>query len=345
MQLNGQQIGILQGAILDVFPTADHLRNKLITIDVRFDQVTSEDKAYMFRVLDLILIAQTGHWVPKLIRCVRDVNPNNGRLQLLDSQLMLTTAPVHTDPYQACLLWQSTPFLNRLPLREGLKALAQGSKAVLVIDGDKKSGKSYSLQLITYLADELDSYRVILIDLVERDTTLRQPADIALDILLEIHPDLLDFPEPPETARDLLIMYRRLAAQIKRYEKPLWLVIDGLGQVNTPQATKDLVKWLVRDAERGLIANLRVVLLGYGETVLPKPRMGLEKISQLTAKDLHELFERKAKIKGVQLDATAKLEEAEKILALLQAQKEQGLLPLLAAIEAAHERLFAGGQP
>lgn len=345
MQLNGPQMILLQQSILNVFPTGDDLYLALLPLNKIFTHLAARDKAYPFQILDVILAAQKDSWLPKLIQRIRDANPADADLQALDASLgpLLTALPA--DPYQACYLWGATPFADRAQFRSGLQAMEYGQRVVLVINGGPKSGKSHSYQFIAFLAEKLAGRRSVLVDMTDQIAPSRNPEDLAQVILSAIDPALA-IGSKPETGWELGHLCRQIAAHIRNFGEPLWVAIDGLSQVNTPEPTKQMVQWMMKEAEKGSIPNLRLILMGYTEPLIGGHRVEEQQLTSLGQDDVAHLLEQAVAVRGITVNDTAMKQEADAILGQLQANADQGLSPLHNALLAALDNLSApGGTP
>jgi hypothetical protein len=338
MELNGTQIKYLKQAILAVFPTPDYLRAKLVEIDRAFDQIV-KPTPYQFQVLDVIQDARSQGWLPELIGSVREMNAADANLQLLEQSFGASAgaAPVPAEHHSACFLWGATPFADRTRLREALPELEQGNRVVLVVNGGPKTGKSHTYYLITYLAQMLKGYKPVLVDLPAWPATKREPEDVANTLLRRIGRPLL--PPAPPTGRELNFLCEDLAAQVTGYGETIWAVIDGLSQVAVPDATKDMVQWLIERTDLGDIPNLRLILLGYTEPIVGAFRIVREDLGTLGADDLKTLLCQIARHRKLVASDQALTREAAVIAAGLTVHPEQGLGPLQDALEAALGRL------
>ena len=67
------------------------------------------------------------------------------------------------DPVRTCFLYgaKELAFVNRHQFRDALESLESGGVKIVVVDGPECSGKTYSLNLVSYLADTERRFRPV----------------------------------------------------------------------------------------------------------------------------------------------------------------------------------------
>lgn len=327
MQLSGAEIGLLQKAILDGYPMADFLRDELIVLERPFDHIVNSNAPYPGQVVDVIVHAQSNNWLPKLIEVVRARNPANPHMQQLDAAIKPALALAVDDPYGACYLWGAIPFANRRPFRDALRQLKTGERVVLVVNGETKSGKTHSYQLVAFAAEEDNAFKAVLINLNNTIIPARDPADVAAAILWAIDPQI-EPPEPPRTDRQLGNMCRQMAGYLARLNTPLWVAIDGLSQTTVPIMTQQMVMWMINEVQSANIRNLRLILLGYTEPIVGVQRIAHEMIKSPVMEELKTLLQEAARLRNLAVAEANLAQHATMISQKLAQQPGRGLEPL-----------------
>ncbi|WP_030275130.1 effector-associated domain EAD1-containing protein [Streptomyces sp. NRRL B-24484] len=174
------------------------------------------------------------------------------------------------DPYVTDLLGQRL-FLDRTLLRTQLKDLVSDSRSrVLLVTGPRCCGKSYTWYLVSHVAQQLQTFKPILVDLSEWADQVCTPCDLMSSVASQ-----LKLPEPT------VDQYAQGAAQARRlrdwlvgqlYDESVrakyLLVVDSLDHVPLQADTAALIDHLAGAAIRERLPGLRVLLLGYGRTGL-----------------------------------------------------------------------------
>ncbi len=158
------------------------------------------------------------------------------------------------------------PFVNRSRFRDNLESLFGEGGRLMIVDGPRKSGRSYSWVLISYVTRMTGGEPASLIDLSRfRDGEVR-PVDVAEMIAAD-----LDWP-PPE--RDMTAQHetrgRVLLGWLKRSVRnhgPVCLVFDGLDGDNLTNATVSFVGDIAAAAGNDELGDSRVVLLAFGRSL------------------------------------------------------------------------------
>ena len=186
-------------------------------------------------------------------------------------------------PVETVLLKDGLPFLGRPRLREFLRLLPEANAPrLLVVNGPRRSGKSYSLRLMGAVAEATQAFSLLAVALEPRADASALARDIG--IRLGLPPDTLPtahYGNPvPSLARWLL-------AAFARQQTPTLLAIDDLDQIDLPD-TDALIGMLVRGAVQHDPPGLRVVLLGYPAVRLGS-MMDLAWVEELHALGMSEL--------------------------------------------------------
>lgn len=210
------------------------------------------------------------------------------------------------DVFDACLI-QGRLFIDRTDFRQALKKLSQGTtKKVVAVNGPANSGKTYSAQLVSFVAAERKYFEVACIDLKKEQHAIFRPSALARSVARQMGRNL-SVPHMPKeeeagsTARWVLELCDWLVGEAKASGKPWVIVLDGFYHPDVLAETRDMVRELVnRAAAVGSV--LRVVLLHYSDDLLPltAPRsiVATEEIKPLTRQELFDFVKRLAEQQG-----------------------------------------------
>ena len=131
-------------------------------------------------IAKLVRTASDENWIEQLITAATDDNPGNADLKTFAYvTLAVLNPPIWyqaRNHFDTCFLQGKRAFIGRRELRRLLSDLDSHQHAVLIVEGPPVSGKTYSLQLIAYLANELKNYKVARVDL-KRDALVQYNPD------------------------------------------------------------------------------------------------------------------------------------------------------------------------
>jgi hypothetical protein len=93
-------------------------------------------------------------WIQALVTKLVQDFPNTAELDAVNQHLALQrVVPTTSEPFDEVLLESDRPFVNRRPLRNALLRLANvNGDRVLLVDGEKQTGKSFSYYLLQHAA-------------------------------------------------------------------------------------------------------------------------------------------------------------------------------------------------
>jgi len=188
------------------------------------------------------------------------------RAEPLDARLSREAAS-HTAPparYQDETGERHLVVLDRAALTQALGQLADRASQtkILVVNGPRGSGKSFTFQIIVRFAEQVQTIRLAYVDLAH--DPVPGPVDLARELALRmgLSPD----PVPPEHAqaaryvRELAIW---LVGRAQASDRDWWWTLDGLSSPALPAETRDLVRALA--AEVRYASSVRLVLLDFNE--------------------------------------------------------------------------------
>lgn len=202
--------------------------------------------------------------------------------------------PAAVDVLSAYLLRAGRIFIDREDLRAALRDLRDDPRSshVLVVTGERASGKTYTAELLTFFASMAQKHKAIYVDLDKFPYTAK---DLAETMGRQMGQLLATIPEHQDEQRARWVL--RLcdwitAHMINSGDVTYWCVFDGFREVTLPDETKDLIGELAQRAE-STVPQCRVVLLNYNE-VLPlriEDYVRRERIKTIERDDLIKFFE------------------------------------------------------
>jgi hypothetical protein len=301
--LTGEEVAKLHAALISGFPTYDHLE-----MMVRFDfeeslaTITSNsDRSVSSAVFELIRWAESEGRVPELLRGALQRNPTNQVLAAVCSLLLLAIAQRQpskhyqpADVYGTSLIPGGRPFIGRRLLRNALARLNRPrAEGILVVNGPPRSGKSYSLELISYVTQWRGTSLLAAVDVKSQASGHIGPAQLLRNLAVQLRFPLDNFPrqhsQSSRWVRELADWFNR---EVRQSGKTCWIVLDGFDHQDIPLETLELIYRLMLQASRGS-ESLRLILLQYSENQLPfdvKGNVLTESISAVTRADLEEFF-------------------------------------------------------
>lgn len=237
--------------------------------------------------------AEEGRWTWDLVRAARDANPGGPRTQAFISKYPFydpANPPPAPEPYQTTPYMLSRQILiDRENLRNALQELESDiGPRILVVNGERGSGKTYSSELIYYLANNsVPKHIVIYVDL---DTQVQEPDAVVQFIAERIGRDTASIPGPEQEQkmRWALRLANWLTKQIiSAGPASYWFVFDGFRERTVLTETKELIEELAILAQTTL-RQCRVVLINYTEVLPPRVRnaAGREQIREIGEREL-----------------------------------------------------------
>jgi hypothetical protein len=273
MPLHNDDFNALKVALLDAFSTARDFEPAVrkATGGKSLQQIANGDDLKVI-VERVIRRAADEAWLSALLDAAVAERSNDVELARLREEWQAgarfgTVAGGSINHFKALLLPGKLVLIDRQPLRDALAGLDLGGVRVLIVDGDAESGKTYSLQYISYLSEALGTFTLAPVDLERVTRNANNKVDAAG--LGEAIASALLGRSGLKRAADL-----NDTTWIEKYCDWLkhklsdgatrWLVIDSFRKVTVEQNAYDLVAALAMRTYRDLPA-LRLVLLSYGE--------------------------------------------------------------------------------
>jgi hypothetical protein len=247
----------------------------------------------------IVAVAQQDGWLFGLIEAAHHERKRDPRLRQIYKNFKPHIEASQVDPYEACCLLSEQPMLDRDNLRRELRRLGAGETNILVVTGDRHSGKTWTRRLIRHLERTTTAFKFISCDLMRISRGADQNnKEITPQLLAETIVDMLGL-EPidcggEQDSRWVQKFCRKLVGQLQDSQRCYWIVIDHFEKALLRQETKDLIRELAFRIEESL-PMLRLVLLEYDETEKLRSEIlapiGYEKIPSVEQKDLVPFFQ------------------------------------------------------
>lgn len=272
MNLTGPQIGRAQAAILSAFEESPLRRCLQFQLDKNLDHITKPAKL-PDRVFELLNTANNEGWMVGLLRALKSCNPHPDLHKaldaILDDLLKPTFISATGDPHDAILLGPRA-FIGRKNLRSEIRhftAASSYTSRVLVVSGEKTSGKSHTWLFLLHLAREYN-VQPILLELRESPSITPRELFGRVGTVLGLGTsDLPAMPDDPQESRTLYPLLDWFQEKVNYLRKPCWLVIDDLNESTTTPSMQDAAYAIARFVEKKKPEYLWVALLGYDKLV------------------------------------------------------------------------------
>jgi hypothetical protein len=233
-------------------------------------------------------------WIVRLIDELAARYPTHGDLQALSASLPRSDESSAVDPLGACYI-DNRPFVNRGQLRATLRSiLTDHGPRILIVRGERRSGKTYTVHLIKHLSQHL-GFEVVHINLVPY-AAVRDISAVDIGRAIAAQLGLAGVPEigNEQMSRWTLSYFNWLTGQLRAraaQARPWWVVVDGFESVSVPMAVQDFIDELAVRIDDTL-RNVRAVLIGY-DWRLPfalDPTVAIDTTSAITVEDLSAFF-------------------------------------------------------
>lgn len=247
-------------------------------------------------------VERNGQWV-RLLTNARQSRPTKQVLVIICTEVLTylqSEAPGEPgeDPWQAVLLMRQLPFVDREGIREAVAEMDRPDGwCGLVVEGPRRVGKSYCRELLAYARARAPAWATDRLTPVtlerERDYGMT-PVELARRLVLAVRrvdvapPGRLPEQKEERWAADLAVW---TAGQADLAEARVWVILDGFGHPDVPEATHDFIAVLAEEAANR--SQLRLVLLGYPRTFPDHIERSVrrEPLTYLTAEHLKDFFD------------------------------------------------------
>ena len=267
--LTGEDYKEWVDAFMDAFGDSGSLATVVRSTQMRtLDQVAGPG-ALKDVIPRLIQEADDAGWAAQLARTALAAREHNLRLQRVVDRIEIRDALADPNPYLAIRML-GQPMLDREGLRLTVETIeSDTAPRVFVVEGEKSSGKSYTIQFLTFIALKRKAFQVIPVDLERHFKAAQEPirADrIAQSIINALGLSAADLATMPvlaeeQEARYVLDFSEWVTGVMGRQDNRYCLVFDHFTKALLRQSTEDMIIELCRSAYQA--TNLVVVLLEY----------------------------------------------------------------------------------
>jgi len=197
--------------------------------------------------------------------------PATHPLKQLRSELGDLIFEEQQDPLAACWLLGDRVLIDRQDLRAKVSALGRptSGKHILVVQSkEKRRGRTWSRELITYFRDRQGGFQMIFADL-EKLAELNDDRDLLPEDLGQEIADQMGLGKVPERQNEKDAKWANrfcnwLTPFVQGTDKQYWIVLDSFDKRLLPQGIYDLVGAIAERIEITL-GQLRLVLLSYDQ--------------------------------------------------------------------------------
>lgn len=278
MRLNPDQRIRLLDELKDVFTDVAAVKELVQLADppslASLDQVALG--ANLVDILNsLILRADDGNWLGNLLEAAIEMRSASQKLKLLRTEFDGAITAERADHFAACWLLGDRVLVDREPLRTAATLLENtpGSgkpvKSIMVVKGPRMSGRSWSLEYISYLNTTRRSFELVWVDLEDLETSIAEdaeldPQDLGLSIATQMHLDMTHWPARvnEKDERWARRYCEWLKGELTGKQALYWIVVDSFDKMLLPDGIyiliSELAKWI-----RVNLQMLRLVLLSY----------------------------------------------------------------------------------
>lgn len=240
------------------------------------------------------------------------------------------------DPFEACLLDQDRPFIDRHQFRKYLKDInTERGKRYMVVNGPTGSGKTYSHYMIEALASHC-GFKFSFIELKQEIITRYAPDIMARRIDRDLTlPDTDPLPDQQAVgSRWGKELCDWLVEKILKDGACCWIVLDGFSAPDLPDETRLLVDSLI-DAVDKRLAKVRLVLLDYKKEKLPRmlrPVTHEDILQEVGQPELEAFITRLFQYKGIPVESQNVQGFASKLLENLPDKAEERMEEIMLRI-------------
>lgn len=189
------------------------------------------------------------------------------------------------------LIGGSRPFINRLELRNWVRQLDQRRLPVLVVNGFRGSGKSYTVAFLQHVAWQTEKFDLMSVQLHSRERLSVLEFARAIATSAGWNPQSLPTSELTTSNRYIKELANWLAAQAQSRRKPLMIAVDDLDDKSLNPDIVAYIQEVMRVCTR--TRKLLLVLLGFPPQQIPidcAPFVKKEEIQPLTPTDVEHFL-------------------------------------------------------
>jgi hypothetical protein len=181
--------------------------------------------------------------------------------------------PPQPDPFTSYWFDNGMPFLDRTQVRSGVQLLADNSGcSVLLVNGPRASGKSFTGEFIDFVARELETdqdpsvprFEAAHLELEEGYGATYTPDVLAREIAEQMGSSRTPPTGTPGNPHWIEALVGFVLVEAKASESPWWWVFDGYKADDLNQDTRRFIHTLAKRVSRGAEARRgRVILIDY----------------------------------------------------------------------------------
>jgi hypothetical protein len=261
--------------------------------------------------------ADEGGWLKKLLDEALEMQPDRRLLRDLQADLEILTIIEPDSPFDATRIFGDAMF-DRLDLRARLRALqGDGAPPILVVLGERYSGKTWSTRLISHVANNIGDVTLVPVDMEPHVGT---PVDAALiGRLIAEEGDLENPPCPNEEqpAQWVKQYCSWLARSVKQAGGALWVIIDHLEKVTISDDAKEFLYCFGKSIPLKM-PKVRLIILSYHEPDELEAKVGRVEYERVPMLSLDQIKEGLATFFAIEFLARQRASGAAADLAALQ---------------------------
>jgi len=154
--LNPRQAISTRDALLPVYPNANAFDVALGMIGQVYSQLETANMMYQENVLKIVKLGASRGWLLQLVAQALADAPGDPGIMAMQRDLQARAPAVADDPFSAVRLSGSNFMADRTVLRDHLRSLNNPfGKRLLVVKGNRRSGKSHTLQFLSFLSQNV----------------------------------------------------------------------------------------------------------------------------------------------------------------------------------------------
>jgi len=262
--VNGPQIAEFTTAVSEAFNYFE-FEQLLLRMDKRLTNFVAAALPFPDQVAMLVGAANSAGWIGQLISEVKKARPNSQSIRNFlanNPDWDPAASPPEEHPCDALFLLGGKSFVGRDTFRGYLKAMERDNESkVLVITSDRRRvGKTYSRELVQYLAMRRNLATPVYLDL---DEDTYDPGTLAkrLGARLKIPGNVPDRAQQ-QAARWNQDLIEWLIPETPREKEPVWwIVLDGFSTRIPSEETQDFIQQLTQRVQSRV--NFRLILVNY----------------------------------------------------------------------------------
>lgn len=209
---------------------------------------------------------------PALVKLLEIIEVREARVGPLIQRLKAPPA-LGADAFDDTVLGAEVPFLERLTLRVSLKKLltAMPQKPFVVVTGDHKQGKSYTIEFINHVLQAHPGILPASVELTPEQGPATGPGELASDIVARFGGEQST---RPELVTNLDRWLEELVTWVTetggKTEFNWWIVLDGFNAKELRSDTAQFIAKLAKRLEFGLQSRrFRLILIDFDRAKLP----------------------------------------------------------------------------